>query len=99
MLRMLGGSQFRKFCIVGIVILVLTVWITCWTQEEPRRKSESKEERLYASHFRRSCVLSVGCSGTREVLNNIYKAVLELPKPIQKVCFVQIFAFMAWCVK
>ncbi|KAF8517822.1 MFS general substrate transporter [Gautieria morchelliformis] len=78
-LRMLGGSQFRKFCVVGIVILVVTVWVTCWTQDEPLRKFESKEE-----------------SGIREVLKNIRTAILKLPKSIQKVCFVQIFAFMAW---
>ncbi|KAF8591426.1 MFS general substrate transporter [Ramaria rubella] len=78
-LRILGGSQFRKFCVVGIVILVITVWITCWTQDELQRKPNLNEE-----------------SGIREVMGNIYNAITNLPKPIRKVCFVQIFAFMAW---
>ena len=36
-LRWIGGTQFRKFCIVVLVVLVITVWITCWTQEERER--------------------------------------------------------------
>ena len=36
-LRWVGGDQFRKFCIICIVILVVTVWITCWCQEEEAR--------------------------------------------------------------
>ena len=36
-LRWIGGTQFRKFCIVVLVVLVITVWITCWTQEELER--------------------------------------------------------------
>ena len=33
-----------------------------------------------------------------DVLENIYLAVITLPKPIRRVCFVQLFAFMGWCV-
>jgi solute carrier family 45 protein 1/2/4 len=36
-LKWIGGSQFRKFCIIVLVVLVITVWITCWTQEERER--------------------------------------------------------------
>jgi len=36
-LKWIGGSQFRKFCILVLVVLVTTVWITCWTQEEQER--------------------------------------------------------------
>ena len=36
-LRWIGGTQFRKFCIVVLVVLVITVWITCWTQVEQER--------------------------------------------------------------
>ncbi|KAI9512205.1 MFS general substrate transporter [Russula earlei] len=34
----------------------------------------------------------------REIWNNIYIAVVALPKPIRRVCYVQIFAFMGWYV-
>lgn len=34
----------------------------------------------------------------REIWNNIYIAVVALPKPVRRVCYVQIFAFMGWYV-
>jgi len=79
-LRLLGGDQFRKFCVISMAILVITVWITCWTQEEKERE----ERRINPG------------SKLKDVLNNIYHAALELPKPIRRVCFVQVFAFMGW---
>ena len=36
-IRLLGGDQFRKFCIIVIFLLVITVWITCYTQTEEER--------------------------------------------------------------
>ncbi|KZT26861.1 MFS general substrate transporter [Neolentinus lepideus HHB14362 ss-1] len=78
-LRLLGGDQFRKFCVVALAILVLTVWITCFTQhEKARQKLPGANQKL------------------RDVLNNIYSAIVKLPKPIRRVCFVQVFAFMGW---
>ena len=43
-LRLLGGSQFRKFCVVCMIILTITVWITCWTQEEQPREQRRIEK-------------------------------------------------------
>ncbi|CAA7259880.1 unnamed protein product [Cyclocybe aegerita] len=83
-IRLLGGDQFRKFCLICIFILVVTVWITCANhQEEERpkstaRSSSSRQGKLY------------------EVFDNIRYAVLNLPKPIRRVCYVQLFAFMGW---
>jgi solute carrier family 45 protein 1/2/4 len=44
-LKWIGGSQFRKFCIIVLVVLVGTVWITCWTQEERERPKKPAEGR------------------------------------------------------
>lgn len=44
-LRLLGGSQFRKFCVICMIILSGTVWITCWTQEEKEREQRRVEKR------------------------------------------------------
>ncbi|GBE79661.1 major facilitator superfamily domain-containing protein [Sparassis latifolia] len=79
-LRLLGGDQFRKFCVVSMAILVLTVWITCFTQEEKERE----EHRIDKGNK------------LRDVLANIYAAMISLPKPIRRVCYVQLFAFMGW---
>ncbi|KAK4685424.1 solute carrier family 45, member 1/2/4, partial [Tremellales sp. Uapishka_1] len=79
-IRLVGGGQFRKVCIVALMLLVLTVWITCWTQEENERESIFGERK----------------SKIRDVISTIYEAVLHLPKPVRRVCFVQIAAFMGW---
>ncbi|KAJ8086780.1 hypothetical protein PM082_005605 [Marasmius tenuissimus] len=79
-IRLLGGTQFRKFCVICIIVLSITVWMTCAYHEE--------EERPAASGARRS---KFG-----EILNNIYTAVANLPRPIRRVCYVQFFAFMGW---
>lgn len=34
----------------------------------------------------------------RDVFLNIKVAVMNLPKPIRRVCYVQLFAFMGWWV-
>lgn len=46
-LRPLGGDQFRKVCIIAVLVLVVTVWITCFTQHEKERPQNSgdREER------------------------------------------------------
>ncbi|KIR32051.1 hypothetical protein I352_05680 [Cryptococcus deuterogattii MMRL2647] len=75
-IRLVGGGQFRK----ALILLVLTVWITCWTQEEKEKDSIFGERR----------------SKIRDVVGTIYEAVLHLPKPIRRVCIVQIAAFMGW---
>jgi hypothetical protein len=31
-----------------------------------------------------------------DILKNIQQAVIALPKPIRRVCYVQVFAFMGW---
>ncbi|TDL29430.1 MFS general substrate transporter [Rickenella mellea] len=79
-LRLVGGTQFRKFCILAMVILVVTVWVTCWTQEEKEGKKD------------------IGKSRTTflDILKNIWVAIVKLPKPIRRVCLVQIFAYMGW---
>ncbi|KAJ6515756.1 hypothetical protein C8R45DRAFT_217962 [Mycena sanguinolenta] len=79
LISLLGGTQFRKFCIICIVILVVTVWITCYFHEEQERPS------LHQKKGKGS-----------EVLHNIRTAIVNLPRPIRRVCYVQLFAFMGW---
>ncbi|KAJ7179008.1 MFS general substrate transporter [Mycena filopes] len=78
-IRLLGGDQFRKFCIICIVILVITVWITCYCHEEQERPALHQQK-----------------SKGNEVWDNIKTAIVNLPRPIRRVCYVQLFAFMGW---
>ncbi|TFY65644.1 hypothetical protein EVG20_g5453 [Dentipellis fragilis] len=78
-LRLIGGDQFRKFCIVAMVVLVITVWITCFTQVEEEREPPHHKKGRFA-----------------HVFDNISRSLRELPRPVRRVCYVQVFAFMGW---
>ncbi|KAJ7498783.1 hypothetical protein FB451DRAFT_10114 [Mycena latifolia] len=78
-LNLVGGTQFRKFCIICIIILVATVWITCYCHEEQERPAMHQQK-----------------SKGGQVLDNIRTAIINLPRPIRRVCYVQLFAFMGW---
>jgi hypothetical protein len=43
-IRLLGGDQFRKFCVLVMFVLVITVWITCYTQVEEERILQRQPE-------------------------------------------------------
>lgn len=80
-IRHLGGGQFRKFCIICIVILTVTVGMTCYCHEEQERP---------VSHRTRPRKRGI------DVLNDIYHTLTHLPHAIRRVCLVQLFAFMGW---
>jgi len=77
----LGGDQFRKVCVISMVVLIITIWITCWTQEEKARERDPIQR---------------SGEGIQEAFNTITRALKTLPRPVQRVCIVQIFAFMGW---
>jgi len=79
LLNLLNGTQFRKFCILCIAILVITVWITCALHEEQERERTGNSR-----------------GKSQEIWNNIRAAIVNLPRPIRRVCYVQFFAFMGW---
>ncbi|KAF8663452.1 hypothetical protein AX16_001022 [Volvariella volvacea WC 439] len=78
-IRWLGDDQFRNFCVICIIILVITVWITCACHEEQERPQQHEPEGSF-----------------HEIFSNIHVALVNLPKAIRRVCYVQIFAFMGW---
>ncbi|KAG6336692.1 hypothetical protein ID866_2399 [Astraeus odoratus] len=79
-LNFLGGDQFRKFCVVSMVILVATVWVTCWFHQEKEFVNQKQEKHNTIAH----------------ILENIHNAITTLPRPVRKVCMVQLCAFMGW---
>lgn len=96
--RWLGGDQFRKFSIIAMIILVVTVYITCVTQEEKERPQNL--ERQTAGWVHLTCnpkiAAEFSCRPIAEAVTNVRIAITKLPKPIRRVCFVQLFAFMGW---
>ncbi|TEB35620.1 MFS general substrate transporter [Coprinellus micaceus] len=80
-IRNLGGGQFRKFCIICIFILLVTVGMTCYCHEEQERPVSARQRTK---------------KGFIDVLNDIYHTLVNLPHAIRRVCLVQLFAFMGW---
>ncbi|KAG8718515.1 hypothetical protein FRC08_005114 [Ceratobasidium sp. 394] len=80
-LRWFGGDQFRKVCIVTMVILGGTVWATLATQEE--REKEVDLLKREGGRF-------------MDVVKTIYTAALNLPRPVRRVCYVQLCAWVGW---
>ncbi|GMK54571.1 hypothetical protein CspeluHIS016_0111570 [Cutaneotrichosporon spelunceum] len=80
-IRLIGGEQFRKLCIVAMTLLVITVWITCFSvQEDPR-----------------PCVVSNSDRGKlRDLVHTIDQAIRNLPGPVRRICAVQFAAFGGW---
>lgn len=65
---------------MSLILLISTVTLTCWTAEEQPRERALGEKKSKVS----------------DVAHTIYEAVRHLPKPVRRVCYVQIFAFMGW---
>jgi len=76
-----GGNQFRKVCVVTMLVLAITVWTTLVTQEE-----KEKEPDLLRREDGRFM----------DVVKTIYTAALNLPRPIRRVCYVQLCAWVGW---
>jgi len=57
-IRLIGGDQFRKFCVIVMFVLVITVWITCYTQVEEERILQRQPEGYVASVLKISRVFN-----------------------------------------
>lgn len=87
------SSSYILVCIVALILLVITVWITCWTQEEKEKDSIFGERRSYVTFFSFFSICRHNITTTRkirDVVGTIYEAVLHLPKPIRRVCIVSL---------
>ena len=51
LVKLVGGTQFRKFCVIVIIVLVATVWITCANHEEEERPKARRQQREYVQSF------------------------------------------------
>jgi solute carrier family 45 protein 1/2/4 len=80
LLSWIGGDQFRKVCIVCVSIMVVTAWVTVSTQEEQEGQKDPMDRG----------------SSTKTVIANVLRTIRTLPRPVRRVCYVQIFAFMGW---
>lgn len=104
-LRPLGGDQFRKFAIIALTGLIVSVGLTTIFIGEGSEEEEEDRRQLQTSTFSSSALpkhtgeerdrwpLLKAC---RTSVSSIWHALLRLPRPIRRVCLVQVFAFMGW---
>jgi len=75
--------------------------MTCYFHEEKERPNvQGKITSVYVSQFATTTPIDtlVAFRKFGDVLKNIHTAIVNLPKPVRRVCYVQLFAFMGWCV-
>lgn len=84
LLSWLGGGQFRKYAVLSMVGVTTCSIVTCISiQEQPRGANEgSSATGIY--------------SKIKEALHHIWQSIRRLPRPVRRICIVQLFAFMGW---
>lgn len=111
-LQPLGGDQFRKFAVIALVGLVLCVGITCTFVQEGNLEGHSAQDQGQAQQQQGSTFSSSAnpkhtgdedsernrslLTALRVSLSSIWSTLKTLPRPIRRVCLVQLFAFQGW---
>ncbi|KAI9355575.1 major facilitator superfamily domain-containing protein [Pilaira anomala] len=76
----MGDSQIKVFCVVAMIVFVVTLAITCFTVKEKQYVETEDQDTL----------------PWYNTLQYIWRAFRFLPKPIQSLCNTQFFAWMGW---
>ncbi|BGP51627.1 hypothetical protein JCM10450v2_007577 [Rhodotorula kratochvilovae] len=82
LLRWLGGGQFRKLAVISCAVMVATVGVTCWTQQEEERPELATGEGAWEK--------------VKGVVRDVSENVRTLPTPVKRVCYVQFFSWTSW---
>ncbi|CAO1614177.1 unnamed protein product [Parajaminaea phylloscopi] len=101
-LRPLGGDQFRKYALIAMIGVIASVATTCiciTEGDDESMTSPAHQTSTFSSASaqqkdetdRQSWLRSL-----RDSLASIWKSVLCLPRPVRRVCLVQVFSFLAW---
>lgn len=94
-LSWLGGDQFRKFAFVSLVGLLVSVGITCFFINE---RSLQEGESTFSSSARSQknkhapSVFAI----LKRSAQDVWSATRRLPRPIRRVCMVQLVAWLGW---
>lgn len=82
-LAWVGGGQFRRFAVLSLACMGLCVGITCATTHESNsRRPSPRDEGMWRR--------------VAHSLHQVYHVGRALPRPISRVCLVQVFATMSW---
>ncbi|EPQ30430.1 uncharacterized protein PFL1_01956 [Pseudozyma flocculosa PF-1] len=83
-LRWLGGGQFRRFAVVSLLgmLACVTATVTAIKESVPLRHGPAHRPSLLEQ--------------ARGTLDNVWQTIRRLPRPVRRVCMVQLFAYMGW---
>lgn len=92
-LHWLGGDQFRKFAFVSLLGLSVSVGITCTFIQE---HSPEEEESTFSSPHHGTKAQPSVWQILKRTTSDVTSAIRRLPRPIRRVCMVQLVAWMGW---
>ncbi|KAI8643503.1 major facilitator superfamily domain-containing protein [Parasitella parasitica] len=78
-----GDTQLKVLCVFAVIILLGCDWVTCYSVKEKVYKVDyTNGSRKKRSPF--------------ALFSDIFQSIWHLPKPIQRICNVQFFAWIGW---
>ncbi|KAG1155934.1 hypothetical protein G6F37_008077 [Rhizopus arrhizus] len=80
-LPFLGNTQLKVLCVLATIVLLVCDFITCYTVREKAL------DKVTSTPKKRSPF---------KLFADIFKNIWNLPKPIQRICNVQFFAWIGW---
>lgn len=89
-LSWLGGGQFRRFALVSILGMLTCVTITITSIQEKQTDFSGHDIRS------KSWFGAAIWQQAKETTQNVWHAIRRLPRPVRRICLVQMFAFMGW---
>ncbi|PKC68687.1 MFS general substrate transporter [Rhizophagus irregularis] len=79
----LGKTQLQVLCVIASILLLVSDALTCW----------AVTEQIYTGSSNKS---TSALTAAYETLASIIKSIRTLPKYIQQICNVQLFAWIGW---
>ncbi|CEH13332.1 Sucrose transporter and related proteins [Ceraceosorus bombacis] len=98
-LRWVGGGQFRKLALVALTGMLVGVGTTCLLIDETKgahSNATSGSTNTTTPHGHTVQPQSSLWQELKLSLRDIWQAARRLPRPVRRVCMVQLFAFMGW---
>ncbi|KAK5119968.1 hypothetical protein LTR85_007044 [Meristemomyces frigidus] len=78
----LGDTQFKKVCLIAAIAMAVAQGTSCWAVQERVLVADGKTR--------------APKDGLLSVVKQIYSTTLNIPEPIQAICWVQFFSWIGW---
>ncbi|OQO03497.1 hypothetical protein B0A48_10161 [Cryoendolithus antarcticus] len=79
----LGDTQFKKVCAIAALAIAVAQGVTCWAVSERVLVSSGTEK-------------DGSSKSATTIVKDLYKTTMNLPPPIQAICWVQFWSWIGW---